>query len=459
MTSEEVSLRKRVFRAGAWSLVGYAVGFAIRLGSNLVMTRLLAPSMFGVVAIAQLIMVGLALFSDIGLKPSVVQSRRGSEPDFLNTVWTIQILRGIGLYLAAAIVAGLVYLGQHFQFVAESSVYGATILPSVIGVASIAAIVAGFESTKSLQAARALSLGSLTAIDLFSQIVGLAVMIVWAVVNPSIWVLVAGSLASVLARTLASHVWLGGVSNRWGIEGNAVREILSFGKWIFLSSLLFFLASNGDRIILGGLVDADRLGTYVVAYLMFSSLEQVISKIIVDVSFPALSEIIRNRPLELTKSYYKFHARIASFTYFCSGVLFVSGESVVRLLYDARYAAAGGILEILSIALVTVPVRIATQAFLALGVESVYFVINATRVVALFVALPVGYYFGGFNGAIWGIVFSYFSNVPMTIVYATRYGMFDVRREIVALTMLVPGFAAGTLAKLLFNLVAQHLGR
>src|ERR1700691_1997111 len=105
MSIDQVSLKRRVFSAGAWSLAGYALSFVIRLGSNLVMTRLLVPSMFGVVAIAQLVIVGLSLFSDVGIKPSVIQSKRGSEPDFLNTVWTTQILRGFILWFASLLIS------------------------------------------------------------------------------------------------------------------------------------------------------------------------------------------------------------------------------------------------------------------------------------------------------------------------------------------------------------------
>ena len=55
-TFSQLTLKKRVISAGAWSLVGYALSFAIRLGSNLFMTRQLLPEMFGVMAIAGMIL-------------------------------------------------------------------------------------------------------------------------------------------------------------------------------------------------------------------------------------------------------------------------------------------------------------------------------------------------------------------------------------------------------------------
>ena len=94
---DRISLKKRVLTAGVWSLAGYGLSAAIRFGTNLLMTRLLVPEMFGVMSIATVVMVGLAMFSDVGLRQNVIQSKRGSESAFLNTAWIIQIFRGIVL--------------------------------------------------------------------------------------------------------------------------------------------------------------------------------------------------------------------------------------------------------------------------------------------------------------------------------------------------------------------------
>jgi O-antigen/teichoic acid export membrane protein len=67
---------------------------ALRLGSNLILTRLLFPEAFGLMALVQVFLTGLQMFSDFGLQASVIRSspRRGSG--FLHTAWTVQILRG-----------------------------------------------------------------------------------------------------------------------------------------------------------------------------------------------------------------------------------------------------------------------------------------------------------------------------------------------------------------------------
>src|ERR1700716_1779097 len=131
------TLKQRVLSGGAWSLVGYAASFVIRLGSNLFMTRQLLPEMFGVMAIASLVLAGLAMFSDVGLRPSVVQNKRGDGPVFLNTVWVTQILRGVVLSSFAISLSLLIPLAGRLDLVPRGSVYDNPNLPYVIAALSL----------------------------------------------------------------------------------------------------------------------------------------------------------------------------------------------------------------------------------------------------------------------------------------------------------------------------------
>src|SRR4051812_41897488 len=104
------TLKRRIFTAGGWTVAGYALSQTSRFGSHLFMTRLLVPEMFGVMTIAIMVMVGLAMFSDLGLKQNIVQSKRGDEATYLDTAWIFQIMRGLALCCIALGVALLIIL-------------------------------------------------------------------------------------------------------------------------------------------------------------------------------------------------------------------------------------------------------------------------------------------------------------------------------------------------------------
>jgi O-antigen/teichoic acid export membrane protein len=428
-----------------WSTGGYVLSQAVRFGSNLVMTRLLVPEMFGVMAIAWLVINGLALFSDVGLQQSVVQSRRGDDPRFLNTVWAIQIRRGFLIALCAWVVSLLVGLANHWGVVPAKSVYAERDLPFVIAAVAFCAIVSGFDSTKLLEASRRLSLGRVAGIELVAQVAGLASMLIWTIFERSIWALVVGGVCSALVKMALSHAWLPGAKNRWQWDSTAFNEVIHFGKWIFVSSVLGYLVNSGDRLLLGGLIDAGTLGVYVIAYFVYRSGEQMLTKVIGDVSFPALSEVARERPAELKRSYYQFHRVVAALTYFGAGVLMTSGRSLIDLLYDQRYAQAGPILQVFGVALFTVPYHISFQCFMALGVPRLLPNIAGVRLIALCALTLAGFHLGGFNGAVIGIVASYFSWIPLSVIYLIRFRIFDLRKELLPLPFALGGTAVGWL--------------
>src|SRR5437763_480806 len=141
--SDHLSLKRRVLTASSWTLVGFGASQAIRFGSNLFLTRLLAPDIFGVVAIAIIISIGLEMFSDLGLRPNIIQSKRGDDPDFLNTAWVVQILRGLVLWIGALLIAAVIVAVNSFHITPPGSVYADSRLPYVLAILSLTVAISG----------------------------------------------------------------------------------------------------------------------------------------------------------------------------------------------------------------------------------------------------------------------------------------------------------------------------
>ncbi len=268
MSSKAQGLKQRTVKAGSWVLVGYAFSQIIRFGGNLVLTRLLIPEMFGVMAIVNMLMVGLIMFSDVGLLQNIVRSDRGEDLDYLNTAWTIQIIRGFVLFAIALIISACLYfLGQH-GYVSSDTAYGNEQLPFIIATMSVVTIIAGFNSIHLLLLNRKLMMGKLVAIEVLSQAIGLAIMIYLAWKNQGIWSLVIGTIASAAVKLVLSHAMNLGARCCLVWEKAAAHDIIHFGKWIFLTSILGFMTNQGDRLMLGGLISAEQLGIYTVAFFL-----------------------------------------------------------------------------------------------------------------------------------------------------------------------------------------------
>lgn len=443
------ALRERVLNASGWTALSQASSQLLRFCGNLVMTRLLMPEAFGVMTIAWTVMYGLAMISDTGIRQCIVQSRNADTPLFLNTAWSMQIARGAILTVAALGIAGLFAVAKGLGLAAPGSVYAHSDLPLVVAAVAFSALMSGFESTKLAMAYRHLALVRVTVIDIICQVAGLVVMVGWAIVDPTIRALVVGVLIVGPIRVALSHLALPGSANRWTWDAASARELLGFGKWIFLSSLLGFLVMSGDRIILGGLTDADALGQYAIAFLIVAAMQQVIAAIIANVALPALSETYRSNPQRLKATFYRLRTPVDIALLALVGFFVAAGPWIIDLLYDERYRLAGPLIQILAISLFAVRYDVATQCYLALGKSRLIAPLLAVRLPLLFVLTPIAFHFGGLLAATWVIALVPLASIPVHLVLMQRNVILDVRREIAVLPALAAGFLGGSVLRMI----------
>jgi len=444
-------LRKRVLTAGFWSMSGHGAAQLIRLGSNLIMTRLLVPEMFGVMAIVTVVMVGLHLVSDFGATQNIIQSKRGDDPVFLNAVWTTKVIRGFIIWFIALALSGGLYLLNQSGWFTGDTVYGNPLLPPVLAVVSFSAVIVGFNSTKLAVAVRLLQQKRMMFLEVGSQIVGILVMVAWAFIDRSIWALVAGWLVGGFTKSLLSHLLLPGVSNRLELNPTACREVIDFGKWMLLSSSIGFFCQSGDRLILGGMIDAETLGYYSIAYLLINAPRTAFSRLSGMVVFPALCEGYRDNKGEIKRTYYRFRFWIDAAVLFITGFLLTAANIVVSLLYDERYHDVGPMLQLLSLLLVAQRYALADQIYLAMGKPKLMTLLILIRTLALYGFAPVGFHYYGLYGALWAIIGSSFAALPVSLYLQAKYQVLDIKKELLFLFLLLPGLLFGEAVVSLWN--------
>jgi O-antigen/teichoic acid export membrane protein len=88
---------------------------------------------------------------------------------------------------------------------------------------------------------------------------------------------------------------LPGVRNRWHLERNAAGELMHFGKWIVVASVLGFFVNSGERLLLNGMVDVTVLGYYIIATRFVGAVEGVLLEIMTNVFVSCLERNGRGR--------------------------------------------------------------------------------------------------------------------------------------------------------------------
>lgn len=445
----KITLKQRLLGAARWTLVGHFLAQALRFASNLILTRMLAPDLFGVMGVGYMVLTGLAMLSDLGLGAVVARSHRGNEPKFLNVVWICQMIQGSALFLGGLALSGAMAYAAAAALFPGNSVYADPRVPALIAALSLYGLGSAFESTKGLWAKRNLSLGTLTKVELATQVGTTIFILVWAAIDPSVWALAGGYLLGIALKVALSHLVLPGPPNRFEWDRAAFREIIAFGKWALVSSPISFLITSGDRLLLGIFLNATTMGYYSIAILLIAALQAVVLKIVGQTVLPALSEVTRSKPQELKAAIYRVRRPLDIVCVVPAGALSVLGEAIIRILYDARYQEAGWMLRVVALTLAMTQYNVFDQCLIALGKMRLLSALNLVRLVGLYAMIPLFYWQWGVKGAIFGVPASALLNVIVQLCVQARLHLLDIKREL----LVVPLFGAGVLAGWLVSLL------
>lgn len=411
------TLRDRVLRGSLWITFGFGASQIIRLGSNIILARLLFEEAFALMAVVNAVIQGLTMFSDIGLGPSVIQNKRGNDRDFLNTAWTLQVLRGVllaGVATAAALPVAQFYAKNDPQ---------AMDLAWLIPIVAFSALISGFASSKLWTATRHMSLARPALIEFVGQLCSLTVMITIAVQTRSILALAAGSVVSATVTMALTHLILDGERNRFRLEKASVIEIIHFGKWVFLSTLITFLAAQLDRLTFARLFDLDRVGVYAIAASLIMVIPDFLSRLQGMVAFPAFSRVLESLD-SLQEVFDRSKRPLLLATSYLIALAIAGAHAFVTLAYDDRYSEAAFFIQMLAIgAWFSATVGTYFSAFLATGRVKFVASVNATKVAALAALVVPGALFGGFPGAVAAVVAAEFLKFLAAAWHARAMGL------------------------------------
>ncbi len=406
------SLGARAGTAAIWSFAGFGASQSIRLASNLILTRLLFPEAFGLMAIAGVLMQGLMLFSDIGIGPSIIQNEKGEDRRFLETAFTMQVLRGVVLTLLSTLLAW-----PFARFYDEPRLFAIVV---VVGASSL---VQGFNSTKVFTVGRRLDLKRLTLLELASQILGAAAMIAWALVSPTYWALAAGGLVTPLAKMVLGHVAIPGLRDGFGWHPPSARALASFGRWIFVSTVMTFFAGQSDRLIFAKLVPLELLGVYSTAAMLAMMPPTLFGVIERRVVFPVYSTVHREgRPL--APAFLRLRGAFLAGGGVLCAALIACGPALIELLYDDRYREAGWMVQALTLGTwLNLLEMTYGAAHLATGRAQWVAAASFAKVAGIVAGVVIGHRLAGFVGAVLGFSLSEAARYAVLAVGGRRMGL------------------------------------
>ena len=435
------SIKALAIRGAAWTFAGYGMSMMLRLGSNLILTRLLLPEVYGLIALVYVFITGLNLFSDVGIGPSIIQNKRGDDPAFLNTAWTIQVVRG-----------GCLWVGSLLLAWPAAQFYNEPRLLWLLPVVGLNAIISGFNSTALFTLNRQVAVSQLAIYELAAQITSITVTIVYAYFNPTVWAMVAGGFASALVQMVWSHRLFPEQPNRFAWDGDAVKSIFSFGKWIFVSTALYFFVSQSDRMILGKLISLEMLGIYGIAFTLADIPRQVIVALSNKVIFPSFAKLA-DLPRETFRAKIIKNRRLVLVGLAAGLSLLIGfGDRLVFILYKSNYHEAGWMVPIVALGIWHTSLYCTTSpSLLALGKSHYQPPGYILTFLTISIGLPLVFSQFGIVGAMFVIAFYDLPIYGVNMYGLWREGLICLKQDILATALFLQLLASVLLARYLLG--------
>ncbi len=432
-----------MFSAALWLLGSNVSSQALRLISSLVLTRMLMPDAFGLMAAMGTLYFALIMFSDVGIWQSVVKSEKGNEARFLGTAWAAQLIRAMILAVLVCLMGLGVHVLSQSHWIQASSVYADPRMPWMMASFAICAVMQGLESMKLASAQRNLQGSHLARVELLSQLAAMVVTITLTWWTHSVWSLMVGAMVNSTTRTLLSHLYLPGKNIRPCWDTVYAQEIIGFGKWIFLSSMIGFMAANVEKLILAALLSSTSFGLFSIASTLLAAVVGVYASLNGHVVFPSMSQALRSHRDDMVRIYDRVQRIVDILLGVLSGVLIMSGQWAVWLLYDARYQQAGWMLQMLGWGLLAMRYQVVEQLMFANNQPSWVTANNALRALGLLISVPAGFAMWGERGALMALAACQFASWPLSWVFKWREGLWSRRSEVWWLPAMMVGLLLG----------------
>ncbi len=314
----------------------------VSLGTLAVLFRMLGPEPYGLLGMVVPVLLLARIFIARGLDVSTIQRPGLTDAEVSSLFWINQLQGLVAAVLIAAAAPLLVWIYGKADPV---DVYWVTF--ALAGVPVVIAL--GIQHQALLE--RRMRVGAVAVIRLAAQVAGAVTAISVARAGGTIGALVAQQYAEWAA--LAVLVWcVGAWRPRAPWAGAPVGSLVRFGRHYALSSLMFHLTTNVDKILVGAMLGPRALGLYSQAFNLMMKPVHVVVAPITAVMLPALSRTAGDpsRYAELVLGFF----RLIGLVMLPATVgLILVGREAMRVLGGPQWNEAGPLLAILAVALLT----------------------------------------------------------------------------------------------------------
>jgi lipopolysaccharide exporter len=335
----QTSLTSRVRSGLVWNSISVSSSFLVGFIRSIVLARILAPGDFGLFGMALTVLGGLSALTATGSDISVLSTKFQDDEELhkhLDTLWTMELIKGSLLTLALLAAA---YPAARF--------YSDKRLYEILLLVSLMPLVQGFQNVGLVIFRKQVNFQRIAWLELATSAISAVASVALALWARNVWALIGGQLMSVVAGVAFSYA-LHPYRPRLAFDKEAARRALDIGKYAVLITVLNYLMTTADNILIGKLFGAVILGTYVIAYNLAALPMHALWVVVANVTWSAYAELSGGDVGRLERAFVRVLAAGSTLLAVAASLLMLLGGEIVVLLYGSKWVAAGTLLRLLS---------------------------------------------------------------------------------------------------------------
>lgn len=431
--AETETLGHKALKGTIWASIDRFSTIGVQFIVNLVLARLLMPSDFGAIGMLTIFTGVSQVIIDGGFISALIQKKEPTQTDY-STIFYWNITLALLLY-------GVLFAAA--PFIAEF--YRMPILCDVLRVLGLWIIVFSINVVQTARLRKELSFKSIAITNLSAIIASGGIGIMLAFNGFGVWSLVGQQISYGAVTTIVYYIL-----TRWHpsltFSTQCLRQLFSFGGYMFLASVFQEICRNFQGIIIGRTFSATQMGYFSQAYRLDQVTSNAFPMVINQVMFPVYSSIQDDN--EKLCDILSKNIRIISFIIFpLMGCLILTSESIITFLYGEKWLPCADYFKILCIGgLFTCLQNVNFFAVAAVGKSRQLFLWSIYKWVFLLVAMFSGLAFGMY-GIMWSITLSSLNIYLVNAYLASKYVGFSSHRQltllIVPLILTASGYSIG----------------
>lgn len=313
-------------KAVAWTAIAKYTTAVLQLVFAAILSRLLTPEQYGIVAVINVFVVFFQLFCDMGFGTAVIQDKGLTERQ-TNDIFSWTVYLGLGLMV--------LFIGASFpiSMIYEDAIY--VPLGCILSVALLLNALNMIPNAVMLKEKRFKSIAFRTivsgiAASLITIVLAFKGFGVYALVLQSVFTALIIFIWNELSVKLKFHFWP---------DFASIKRIWDYSVYQFLSQLINYFNRNLDSLLIGKYFPKADLGQYNKSYHLMQMPIAYIPGVVGPALHPILSEH-QNEPKYIYSSYLRVLKILSLIGCFISVWLYYTGEELVILLFGDQWYPA-----------------------------------------------------------------------------------------------------------------------